>query len=87
MLYVNCPFSRGHTLYCKSIRISTSVEMIISGLDSAMVIMSGRGLLIRTKDRNDYTELPEPIYMPGTLVSFTLPVQKEGFTIYDYIGG
>lgn len=67
--------------------ISTSVEMIISGLDSAMVIMSGRGLLIRTKDRNDYTELPEPIYMPGTLVSFTLPVQKEGFTIYDYIGG
>ena len=35
----------------------------------------------------DFTELPEPIYMPGTLVCYTLPVQKEGFSIYDYIGG
>lgn len=67
--------------------ISTSADMIIRGLDSAMIILSGRGLLIRTSERNDYTELPEPIYMPGTLVCFTLPVQKEEFSIYDYIGG
>lgn len=67
--------------------ISTSVDMVIRGLDSTMIILSGRGLLIRNKERNDFTELPEPIYMPGTLVSFTLPVHKEGFTIYDYIGG
>jgi hypothetical protein len=67
--------------------ISTSADMVIRGLDSAMVILSGRGLLIRNKERNDFTELPEPIYMPGTLVAFTLPVRKDGFIIYDYIGG
>ena len=67
--------------------ISTSVDMVIRGLNSTMVILSGRGLLIRDKERNDFTELPEPIYMPGTLVCFTLPVHKDGFTIYDYIGG
>ena len=67
--------------------ISTSADMVIRGLDSAMVILSGRGLLIRNKERNDFTELPEPIYMPGTLMAFTLPVRKDGFIIYDYIGG
>lgn len=67
--------------------ISTSANMVIHGLDSAMVILSGRGLLIRNRERNDFTELPEPVYMPGTLVCFTMPVQKDGFTIYDYIGG
>lgn len=67
--------------------ISTSLNMIIKGLDSTMIILSGRGLLIRTKERNDYTELPEPIYMPGTLVCFTLPVHQKEFNIYDYIGG
>lgn len=67
--------------------ISTSVDMIIRGLDSTMIILSGKGLLIRNNDRNDFTELPEPVYMPGTLVCFTMPVHKTGFTIYDYIGG
>lgn len=67
--------------------ISTSSDMVTRGLDSSLIILSGRGLLIRTKDRNDFTELPEPIYMPGTLVCFTMPVRKDSFTIYDYIGG
>lgn len=67
--------------------ISTSADMVIRGLDSTMVILSGRGLLIRNNERNDFTELPEPIYMPGTLVCFTMPVRRDGFTIYDYIGG
>lgn len=67
--------------------ISTSADMVIRGLNSAMVILSGRGLLIRNRERNDFTELPEPVYMPGTLVCFTMPVQKDGFTIYEYIGG
>ncbi len=67
--------------------ISTSMDMVIRGLDSSMIMLSGRGLLIRNKDRNDFTELPEPLYMPGTLVCFTLPIRKDGFTIYDYIGG
>ena len=67
--------------------ISTSADMVIRGLDSMMIILSGRGLLIRNKERNDFTELPEPIYMPGTLVCFTLPIHNEGFTFYDYIGG
>lgn len=67
--------------------ISTSMDMVIRGLDSSMIMLSGRGLFIRNKDRNDFTELPEPLYMPGTLVCFTLPIRKDGFTIYDYIGG
>lgn len=67
--------------------ISTSADMVIRGLNSAMVILSGRGLLIRNRERNDFTELPEPVYMPGTLVCFTMPVRKDGFTVYDYIGG
>lgn len=67
--------------------ISTSSDMLIRGLDSSLIILSGRGLLIRDKERNDFTELPEPIYMPGTLVCFTMPVRQDGFTIYDYIGG
>lgn len=67
--------------------ISTSLKMIIRGLDSMMIILSGRGLLIRDEGRNDYTELPEPIYLPGTIVCFTLPIHKDGFNIYDYIGG
>ena len=67
--------------------ISTSSDMVIRGLDSAMVILSGRGLLIRNRERNDFTELPEPIYMPGTLVCFSMPAHKESFVIYDYIGG
>ena len=67
--------------------ISTSSDMLIRGLDSSLIILSGRGLLIRDKERNDFTELPEPIYMPGTLVCFTMPVRQDGFTIYEYIGG
>lgn len=67
--------------------ISTSSDMVTRGLGSTLIILSGRGLLIRTKERNDFTELPEPIYMPGTLLCFSMPVQKNGFTIYDYIGG
>ena len=67
--------------------ISTSSDMLIRGLDSSLMILSGRGLLIRDKERNDFTELLEPIYMPGTLVCFTMPVRQDGFTIYDYIGG
>ena len=67
--------------------ISTSADMVIRGLGSAMIILSGRGLLIRNRERNDFTELPEPVYMPGTLVCFTMPVRRDGFTIYDYIGG
>ena len=64
--------------------------MVVIGLNGSKMtayILSGRGLLIRTRERNDFTELPEPIYMPGTLVSFMLPIHKDGFTIYDYIGG
>lgn len=67
--------------------ISTSVDMVIRGLDSTMVVLSGRGLLIRNRVRNDFTELPEPIYMPGTLVCFTMPIHKAEFTIYNHIGG
>ena len=67
--------------------ISTSADMVIQGLDSALIILSGRGLLIKDKEKNDYMELPEPLFLPGTLICFTLPIQKEGFTIYDFIGG
>lgn len=67
--------------------ISTSADMIIRGLGSAMIILSGRGLHVCNRERNDFTELPEPVYMPGTLVCFTLPIRKSGFTIYNYIGG
>ena len=67
--------------------ISTSSDMVTRGLDSTLMILSGRGLLIRTKEKNDFTELPEPIYMPGTMVCFSMPLRCDGFTIYDYIGG
>ena len=67
--------------------ISTSSDMVTRGLDSTLMILSGRGLLIRTKEKNDFTELPEPIYMPGTMVCFSMPLHCDGFTIYDYIGG
>lgn len=77
----------GQEMENRGFGISTSSDMVTRGLDSTMIILSGRGLLIRTKERNDFTELPEPIYMPGTLVCFSMHVRKDGFTIYDYIGG
>ncbi|MCR5819819.1 MAG: hypothetical protein K6F94_02555 [Bacteroidaceae bacterium] len=67
--------------------ISTSVDMIVKGMDSALIILSGRGLLFRDVRRNDFTELPEPIFMPGTLVCFSMPVHKLGFSLYNHIGG
>lgn len=67
--------------------ISTSADMIVRGLESTLVILSGRGLLFHNGNRSDFTELPEAVFMPGTLVSFTIPTHKEGFNLYDYIGG
>lgn len=67
--------------------ISTSADMIVRGMDSTLVILSGKGLLLRNSLRNDFTELPEPIFMPGTLVCFTIPTHKKGFNLYNYIGG
>ena len=67
--------------------ISTSADMIVRGMDSTLIILSGRGLLFRDVLRNDFTELPEPIFMPGTLVCFTIPVHKPEFSLYKHIGG
>ena len=65
--------------------ISTSADMVVRGLGSFLIILSGRGLLIRYREINDYTELPEPIYLPGTIVCFTLPIHNNEFSIYNYI--
>lgn len=67
--------------------ISTSADMIVRGLDSMIIMLSGRGLLFRDSRRNDFTELPEPVFMPGTLVCFSMPIQKDGFSLYNHIGG
>jgi len=67
--------------------ISTSADMIVRGMSSTLIILSGRGLLFRDVRRNDFTELPEPIFMPGTLVCFTMPVHKPEFNLYNHIGG
>ena len=67
--------------------ISTSADMIVRGLDSMIIMLSGRGFLLRDNERNDFTELPEPIFMPGTLVCFSMPIEKDGFSLYNHIGG
>ena len=67
--------------------ISTSADMIVNGLGAMIIMLSGRGLLFRDGIRNDYTELPEPIFMPGTLVCFSMPIEKDGFSLYNHIGG
>lgn len=67
--------------------ISTSADMIVRGLDSMIIMLSGRGFLLRDGKRNDFTELPEPIFMPGTLVCFTMPIEKDGFILYNHIEG
>lgn len=67
--------------------ISTSVDMIVKGMDSTVVMLSGRGFLYCNDRRNDFTELPEDIFIPGTLVCFTMPVQKPVFSLYNHIGG
>jgi len=67
--------------------ISTSADMIVRGLDSTIIMLSGRGFLLRDGKRNDFTELPEPIFMPGTLVCFSMPIEKDGFSLYNHIGG
>lgn len=67
--------------------ISTSADMIVRGMDSTLIMLSGRGLLFCDSRRNDFTELPEPIFMPGTLFCFTMPVSKPKFNLYNHIGG
>ena len=67
--------------------ISTSVDMIVRGLDSMIIVLSGRGFLLRDVRRNDFTELPETVFMPGTLVCFSMPIEKDGFSLYNHIGG
>lgn len=67
--------------------ISTSSNMIVKGMDSTLVILSGRGLLFHNSTRNDFTELPESIFMKGTLICFTIPTRKKEFNMYNYIGG
>lgn len=67
--------------------ISTSADMIVNGMNSALVLLSGRGFLLRNKMRNDYTELPEQIFMPGTLFCFSMPLSISDFCLYNYIGG
>lgn len=61
--------------------------MIVNGMNSALVLLSGRGFLLRNKMRNDYTELPEQIFMPGTLFCFSMPLSISDFCLYNYIGG
>ena len=67
--------------------ISTSADMVVRGLDSMIIMLSGRGFLLRDGKRNDFTELPESVFMPGTLVCFTMPIEKDGFSLYNHIGG
>ena len=67
--------------------ISTSADMVVRGLNSTIFMLSGRGFLLRDGIRNDFTELPEPIFMPGTLVCFSIPIRKDGFSLYNHIGG
>ena len=67
--------------------ISTSADMVVRGLGSTIIMLSGRGFLLRDGKRNDFTELPEPIFMPGTLVCFSIPIRKDGFSLYNHIGG
>lgn len=61
--------------------------MIVRGLDSMIIMLSGRGFLLLDDKRNDFTELPEPIFIPGTLVCFSMPIEKNGFSLYNHIGG
>lgn len=67
--------------------ISTSADMIVKGMDSTLIMLSGRGLLFYRNERIDYTELPESIFMPGTLVCFSMPIHKPLFSLYNHIGG
>lgn len=67
--------------------ISTSVDMIVRGMASTLIMLSGRGFLFCDKHRNDFTELPEQIFMPGTLFCFTIPIHCSEFNLYNHIGG
>lgn len=67
--------------------LSTSSDMIVNGLRSSIIILSGRGLLVHDYSRNDYMELPESIYMPGTVVCFNIPIQNKEFCMYNHLGG
>lgn len=67
--------------------ISTSSDMIVRGLGSSLLIFSGKGLTLLSDKINDYTELPKSIFMPGSLICFSLPIHKSGFSIYNHIGG
>lgn len=67
--------------------ISTSADMIVRGMNSNLVMLSGRGFLFRNINRNDFTELPEQIFMPGTLFCFEMPIHWPQFSLYNHIGG
>ena len=67
--------------------ISTSADMIVRGMNSTLMMLSGRGFLFRDISRNDFTELPDVIFLPGTLVCFTMPIKKSLFSLYNHIGG
>lgn len=67
--------------------ISTSADMIVRGMDSTLIILSGRGLFFHDGQWSDFTELPESVFMPGTLVCFKMPIHKTEFNLYNYIGG
>ena len=67
--------------------ISTSADMIVRGMNSTLMMLSGRGFLFRDISRNDFTELPDVIFLPGTLVCFTMPIKKTLFSLYNHIGG
>lgn len=67
--------------------ISTSKDMLISGLNGKYFLWSGNVLNIHNAEINDIVNLPQSINWQGVYLCLRIPVvPKQGFNPYDYMG-
>lgn len=53
--------------------ISTSKEMLVSGLKGKYLLFSGKAFLIKTTDKEEIVDIPDDYYWKGTIVILRIP--------------
>lgn len=68
--------------------ISTSKEMLVSGLMGKYFLMSGRAFLIKTIEKEEIIEIPSSLNWKGSIVALRIPyVSNMGFNPTLYYEG
>ena len=65
--------------------ITTSREMLITGLGGQYIMISGSAMYIRNKEIDKFAVLPNGIHWHGTIVAFRIPYINQDFWYSEYV--